>query len=46
LTTGGTKYNTNNAALITCTNWNMFASINTKVYKDEAATKECPTLNY
>jgi hypothetical protein len=28
------EYNTINAALITCANWNMFESIDTKVYKD------------
>jgi hypothetical protein len=46
LTTAGTKYNVGNADLITCTNWDMFESINTKVYKDATNTTECVHLKY
>jgi hypothetical protein len=35
-----------NADLITCTNWDMFESINTKVYKDATNTTECVHLKY
>jgi len=46
LTSGGTKYNTDQAALIVCTNWNMYEQISTKVYKDSASLKECVQLKY
>lgn len=46
LTSSGTTYNTIQAALITCTNWNMYEQISTKVYKDLNNTQECVQLSY